>query len=110
MRLLLVSCWCFVNLELGCCVFGGGRGVSDLRVACRVNLQINPYFGTKGHAGGAEQLIDWLDWAIVTHNIQQKMESKTEVVEGPDGGQEVHVTRVFSPQTFRALLKHGSNV
>jgi hypothetical protein len=69
--------------------------------------QINAFFGTKGHNGGAEQLIDWLDWAVVTHKIN--VASKTEELEGADGP-EAHVTRVFTPQTFRALLKHGSNV
>ena len=99
----------------------GEECVTCCGVVCLSNLQINPYFGTKGPGGGAEQLIDWLDWAIVTHDIKQKAastgytvpeypKSKTEVVEGPDGGQEVHVTRVFSPQTFRALLKEGSKV
>ena len=70
--------------------------------------QINPFFGTpKDKGGGAEQLIDWLDWAVVTHKIN--VASKTEDWEGAEGA-EAHLTRVFTPQTFRALLKHGSNV
>jgi len=74
---------------------------------CAKLAQINAFFGTKGNNGGAEQLIDWLDWAVVTHKIN--VASKTEELEGADGP-EAHVTRVFTPQTFRALLKHGSNV
>ena len=74
---------------------------------CAKLSQINPFFGSKGHGGGAEQLIDWLDWAVVTHKIN--VANKTEEVDGADGP-EAHVTRVFTPQTFRALLKHGSNV
>jgi hypothetical protein len=74
---------------------------------CAKLAQINPYFGNKGHGSGAEQLIDWLDWAVVTHKIN--VANKTEEMDGVDGP-EAHVTRVFTPQTFRALLKHGSNV
>jgi Ca2+-binding EF-hand superfamily protein len=75
---------------------------------CAKLAQINPFFGTrKDRGGGAEQLIDWLDWAVVTHNIN--VASKTEDLDGAEGA-EAHVTRVFTPQTFRALLKHGSNV
>jgi len=51
--------------------------------------------------------MDWLDWAVVTHKIN--VANKTEELDGADG-LEAHVTRVFTPQTFRALLKHGSNV
>jgi len=74
---------------------------------CAKLSQINAFFGTKGHGGGAEQLIDWLDWAVITHKIN--VANKTEELDGADG-LEAHVTRVFTPQTFRALLKHGSNV
>ena len=71
-------------------------------------VQINPFFGSrKDKGGGAEHLIDWLDWAVVTHKIN--VATKTEDLEGADGS-EAHMTRVFTPQTFRALLKHGSNV
>jgi hypothetical protein len=91
----------------------GGRGCTQTRqtpltlTLTHTRKQINPFFGAKGHNSGAEQLIDWLDWAVVTHKIN--VANKTEELDGADGP-EAHVTRVFTPQTFRALLKHGSNV
>ena len=48
---------------------------------CAKLSQINPFFGSKGHGGGAEQLIDWLDWAVGTHKIN--VANKTEeAIEG----------------------------
>ena len=70
--------------------------------------QINPFFGTrKEEGGGAEQLRDFLDWAVVTHRIN--VASQTEYVDGAEGP-EAHVTYVFTPQTFRALMKRSHTV
>jgi hypothetical protein len=72
---------------------------------CAKLSQVNSYFGTPGSAGGAEALIEWLDWAVEFHKI--KVTTKNEEIEGADGT-EINETRVFTPQTFRQLLKLGT--
>jgi hypothetical protein len=64
--------------------------------------QINPFFKEEGRGGGAEQPSDYLDWAVQGVNVC----SRTEYLDGPEGT-EAHITLVFTPQTFRKVLKDG---
>ena len=64
---------------------------------CAKLASINSYFGTSGDKGGAEELLDWLDWAINTHKIEITSGK------GSDG------TRTFTPYSFRKLIRLGTN-
>uniref|UniRef100_A0A7S4JJ55 EF-hand domain-containing protein n=1 Tax=Guillardia theta TaxID=55529 RepID=A0A7S4JJ55_GUITH len=73
---------------------------------CTKLSQLNPFFDVNSPANGAEELLDWLDWAIINHKIN--VITKQEVYETEQGGQETHTTRVLTPLTFRSLIKLGS--
>lgn len=71
---------------------------------CIKLAEINTFFGTQGPLGGAEQLIDWIDWTIATHRIP--------VATLPDdqSGSSSDSTplRVFTPHAFRQLVRLGT--
>jgi len=69
---------------------------------CAKLVEINPSFFAR-NAAGAEQLIEWLDWAVVTFKISVASQAEP----SPYG---THLTRVFTPQTFRTLLRHGTRI
>jgi len=67
--------------------------ITEDEVCCKLAL-VNSYFGT---AEGGQLLVDWVHWAVETHQIEVTMR-----------GSGSEATRCFTPHTFRKLIRSGT--
>lgn len=67
--------------------------ITEDELCCKLAM-VNSYFGT---AEGGGRLIEWVHWAVETHQIEVTMRGS-----GPEA------TRCFTPHTFRKLIRAGT--